>query len=294
MSAAFTQISPTVWALQSRSMAYNSGVILDGEHACLIDPGPHPDEVEQALLFVAKRGAQIDSVVLTHSHWDHILGPERMRPELIVTTNAFTRVTKRDRAMILKMIERWEGRFEYQRQKPFFIPRPDATFDDSIELEIGNLHLQLMEIPGHAEDQLAIYDPSTATLWAADTLSDIEIPYVMYSLSAYERSLARLAGLEIAALVPGHGNPTSDSADIAARIAFDRAYLAELRTRVGAALAEGLDVTATVERCADMDIHDVASNRGGHRLNVESAYIELGGAADRDLVGWSRKDLFDE
>jgi glyoxylase-like metal-dependent hydrolase (beta-lactamase superfamily II) len=151
-----------------------------------------------------------------------------------------------------------------------------------------------MHIPGHAEDQLAIFEPDEGWLWAADTLSDREIPFVSESLAKYEATIARLATVAAVVAVPGHGSPAGDPAEIAARVEEDRAYLADLRAGVESALAAGGDVAAAIAACAGIGLKNEDENRGAHRLNVESVYIELGGAADSDAVGWKQKGLFDE
>lgn len=276
----------TLFVTQSRSMAYNSGAFISQGQACLIDPGPHPEDTERLIVFVATQRALISNVVLTHSHWDHVLGPERMRPELIVTTAAYREAVRQDSDRILGAIARWEAQCGYTRERPFSIPQPDETFDEAIELQLGKLDLKLIRIPGHAADQLAIYEPRSGALWAADTLSDIEIPFVSDSLMAYEASLAKLAKLAIRALVPGHGSPTRDQQEIDSRLHADRAYLAELRERVSAAVAAGQSAEEAVAACADMRFREPEENAGPHRLNVESAYIELGGSADPQQIGW--------
>jgi hypothetical protein len=141
-------------------------------------------------------------------------------------------------------------------------------------------------VPGHASDQLAVYQPEHASLWASDILSDLEIPFISHSLAAYERTLARLAELEIRTLVPGHGAPCG-AAGASARVETDRDYLAELRQRVTAGLQAGLPLAETVAACAGMNYCRKADNEPYHRLNVESVYVELGGAAGPARVGWA-------
>jgi glyoxylase-like metal-dependent hydrolase (beta-lactamase superfamily II) len=169
----------------------------------------------------------------------------------------------------------------------FAIPRPDRTFEETTTLELDGLTLHLVHAPGHGADELVLYAPDTATLWAGDMLSDIEIPYVSDGLSSYERTLEMLAGYELRALVPGHGRPTTDPAEIQRRLANDRQYLVALRAGVTAAVTAGLALEQTVARCTGQPLA-VPGNERMHRLNVESVYAELGGPADPAEVGWGR------
>lgn len=288
------QLTPGLWCLPSRSMRYNAGVLFSAGQAWLIDPGPHPDEVAAAADLAARLGAAQITIALTHSHWDHILGPERLPGAPVLAHEAFERTLSQNAAGTLAMVARWEGRFGYERAAPFTPPSPQLIARDGQTMRLGELELLLLYVPGHAADQLAIFEPASGALWAADTLSNDEIPFVSHSLAAYEPALARLAGLPIRALVPGHGDPTTDEAEIRRRIDEDRAYLDGLRARVERVVAAGDPVEEAVAACADMAFRKPEENAGPHRLNVESAYIELGGRADPDRVGWAQKGLIDE
>lgn len=294
MSSIPNQLTAGLWVFPSRAMAYNAGVFLRGGQALLIDPGPHPDETDAIAAFVAERGATVAAIVLTHSHWDHILGPERLDSAPLVAQARYPEITVRDRVHILRHVARWEAEHGYRRAMPFVIPQPQQLVGDVGELEIGGARLQLLHIPGHACDQLAIFAPDEGWLWAADTLSDLEIPFVSESLANYERTMLRLSAVPARMVVPGHGSPAGSPTDIAARIAEDEAYLAALRAAVAGVVAIGGDVDAALAACASISFKHEAENRREHRLNVESALIELGGTANPDLVGWSQKGLIDE
>jgi glyoxylase-like metal-dependent hydrolase (beta-lactamase superfamily II) len=288
------QLTESLAVLPSRSMAYNAGALVHGRTCLLIDPGPHPDEVDRAAAFAADAGATVAYLLLTHSHWDHILAPERLPGVPVAAHEAFAATLAGNAEGTLAMITRWEARFGYARPVPFALPPVDLALADGAVLDVGGLALTAVHIPGHAADQLALFEPESGALWAADTLSDMEIPFVSDSLGAYETTLARLAALPIRALVPGHGQPTTDQAAIRGRIDADRAYLDELRRAVEAVVRAGGSVEEAVAACAGMVFRAPAENGPYHRLNVESAYIALGGAADPDKVGWAQKGLVDE
>ncbi|NTV62610.1 MAG: MBL fold metallo-hydrolase [Oscillochloris sp.] len=288
------QLTAGLWVFPSHAMAYNAGVFLHNGQALLIDPGTHPDESAQVGAFVAARGAHIVACVLTHSHWDHILGPERLPPMPLVAQARYPTCTAHDGADILRHVARWEAKHGYRRARTFAIPQPERLIGALGRIAVGGAELQLLHIPGHASDQLAIYAPDEGWLWAADTLSDREIPFVSESLAHYEQSLARLTALPARLLVPGHGSPARSTAEIAARSANDTAYLTGLRTTISATLAAGGDIEAARSACAAIPLIYAAENRRPHQLNVESVFIELGGSADPERVGWSQKGLIDE
>ena len=135
---------------------------------------------------------------------------------------------------------------------------------------------------------LTVYEPTGAELWAADVLSDVEIPSIIDDLAAYERTLARIAELEVRTLVPGHGTPTHDSTEIEKRLVEDRRYLAQLRAEVEAAVAASASLDETVARCAAVPLRRGEDDAVTHRLNVEKVYADLGGDADPEEVGFAR------
>ena len=280
----FDQLTPTLWVAQSPIYAMNVGVWLHGGAACLIDPGMLPDEIEQVAAFLAEHEAAPHAVVITHSHYDHLLGARSFPGATVVAQANYEIEVQRDGPRIQQMLWR-EGIVPAGR--PFDIPQPDVTFVDTMALEVGELTIHLAHAPGHAADELVLYEPGTATLWAGDMLSDVEIPLVSDALAPYERTLEMLAGYELHALVPGHGRPTADAAEARRRLDNDRQYLAALHTNAAGAIQEGLSLEQTVSRCAAQPLA-CPGNEAMHRLNVESAYAELGGPADPANVGWGR------
>ncbi|MCG8352414.1 MAG: MBL fold metallo-hydrolase [Chloroflexales bacterium] len=290
MTEHMTQLTPWLWVAPSRSLHYNSGAIVSAGQACLIDPGLHPDEIAALAALIVDQGAVLQTIVLTHSHWDHILGPEHLPSARIVTQVNYPAVVQRYAAGISQMVVQWEQKCQLQREQPFVIPMPDETFTEITTLQIGDLACQLAAAPGHATDQLMLCHPESGVLWAADILSDIEIPFVSDSLAAYERTLAKLSNWNIRILVPGHGAATSDPNEIKSRIVRDRAYLAELRAHVEQALRDDLTIEQTQARCANIAYHNHSENEEPHRLNVESVYLELGGIGDSTRMGWSKED----
>jgi hydroxyacylglutathione hydrolase len=289
MERTFAQLTPHLWVAQSGLFHTNSGIFVSDGQACLVDPGIYPYEIEGIKRFLAEREASAQMIVLTHSHWDHILGPERFPGIRVVAHAGYNDIAREHAAVPLKSIASWEAKQGIQRDNPFAIPQPDETFDELLTLGVGSCALRLVHGPGHAPDQLVVYHADDATLWAADMLSDLEIPFVSHDLSAYQRTLDMLSELSIRVLVPGHGHATTDQQEIRTRIAEDIAYLAELRSRVEQALAEGKTVEETVAACSGMAFRNRAENEGPHRTNVESVYLELGGQCDPTTVGWAQE-----
>jgi hydroxyacylglutathione hydrolase len=274
----------TLVTVPSRYLHYNAGAFVSDGEACLVDPGIAPDEI--AALTAMLGDAAIRCIVLTHSDWDHVLGPEHLPGTTIVAHARFGDGV--DRTGIRAVLEQFEAHAGISRERPFEPPVPDETFEDETTLHVGVLELRLAHAPGHSPNMLTIYEPEGATLWAADLLSDVELPSVIHDLASYERTLARLAELEIRVLVPGHGTRTDDAAEITRRLDEDRRYLAQLREVVSASVEAGRSLEEAVAATASMTLRRSEDDDELHRLNAEMAYAELGGDADPMEVGYAR------
>ena len=289
MTQPFIQLTPHLWAVQSRLYDTNSSMFISQGQAVLIDPGVYPDEIEAIARFTAERDATPQAIIITHGHWDHILGPEHLPGVQIVAQANYLHETDGEYgAATLRQIAAWETQSGIEREQPFAIPRPDVTFDQTTTLTVGDLSLRLVHAPGHTSDQLVVYHPGSAALIAGDMLSDAEIPTIIHNLAAHRRTMAMLAGWDIRRLIPGHGKATTDPIKIRTRISADVAYLAELHGKVEQAVRQGKTVAETVELCAEMGFSCPEENARAHLLNVESAYIELGGEANPRKVGWGQ------
>jgi hydroxyacylglutathione hydrolase len=281
-------LTPTLALFPSRSLSYNAGVLVSGSDAVLIDAGLFADEVDLMRSHIYSRGASPNHVIVTHSHWDHVLGPEYFPGVPVVQQQESLAVLAECGTRIEHQVTEWERQSGVHRDMPFLLHEPDQTFTDRLELAFGDRTIELLHAPGHAPEQLVVYDQAERSLWAADMLSDIEIPFVMHSLRAYRESLDRLAQLDVTTLVPGHGRPAKGLAEVRMRFDNDRTYLAEMQRRVEAAIAAGRSAAETVSSCADMTYPMPEQNEDAHRLNVETAFIELGGTADPRYPGWNR------
>jgi glyoxylase-like metal-dependent hydrolase (beta-lactamase superfamily II) len=256
-----------------------------------------PDEIEGIRQFLSEHGTAPAAIVLTHSHWDHILGPEHFPGvRIIAQEEAKVKVedfsasasTFRHWDKTLEEIERWEDENEVTRDRPFVAPAPSETFAERMSLRIGNLDLQMLHAPGHWPDELVVYEPESGLLWAGDMLSDIEIPFVSHSLAAYEKTLASLSKLDVRVLVPGHGAPTTDAGEINRRITEDRCYLAELRQSVAGWLRQGRrpeNLKSTIVEGFTLT-PKLEGNRYPHQLNIQTVWIELGGEGETSELGW--------
>jgi hydroxyacylglutathione hydrolase len=290
MSLTFDALTPHLWSAKCRGLAMNTGIIHAGEHGTLIDPALFPDEIDDIAAFCDTRGVRVETVILTHHHWDHVLGAARFVPARIVAQQSYIAQTALELDHTRRSIERYCGRNGITLPAPFEPPMPDQTVERIMWLMVGDLRVQLFHTPGHARDHLSVYDAEFASLWAGDLLSDLEAPFISDRLDAYERTLGMFAAMDTRVLVPGHGSATADPLEIRGRIDADRAYLAGLRSRVQPVVTAGGTVQDAVAACGDMQFRRPQENTEPHCMNIEQVFVELGGLAPVGApLGWPRE-----
>jgi glyoxylase-like metal-dependent hydrolase (beta-lactamase superfamily II) len=88
--------------------------------------------------------------------------------------------------------------------KPYSIT---ARVSDGDVINLGGRELEVLHIPGHTDDSIALIDVTAGLLWTGDTFYEgpIWLFFPETDLAAYETSLARLAALapQLKALIGG-------------------------------------------------------------------------------------------
>jgi hydroxyacylglutathione hydrolase len=270
-------LTPTCWISQSRVFATNSTLFMAGGESILVDPGITPAELDSIRALVTACGPVVRALVLTHAHWDHLLGPSHFPAVPVLAHQAYAAVLESHVDDLQLQVERWRQGEGIGAGAPFIPPHPDRSFERQVTVSFGDHSVHVIAAPGHAPDHCVVYAPESGLLVAGDMLSDLEIPMVMDTFAAYRRTLARLAALEVRLLVPGHGTVTADPSKIRARFADDKAYLETVSACVADAVAQGASLAETVERCQHIHFIQPDDYPNAHRWNIEQAYLESGG-----------------
>src|SRR5947209_7639249 len=147
MPPSVTQWTPALWVQQSRLYHTNSGVLLRNGRACLIDPGIFPAEIAAFARWLAARGATVESIILTHSHWDHLLGPEHFPGVPVVAHTTYPATVAAYSGGQIRAVAAWEARHHIKRGRPFSLPQPATTVTTPKGYMLGDLTLHLNHAP---------------------------------------------------------------------------------------------------------------------------------------------------
>ena len=279
-ASSWTDLGAGVRVRQSRAFMMNSGLLLDRDHAVVIDPGVLPSELDELAAAARDAGAAHASLFLTHAHWDHVLGhPWWPDAEVIAHDHFAAEVTAGEAAILADAVklaaehgETWSRGF-----KPF---RPRYPVSGLHYAARGPWHLVFRDAFGHSDSQLTLHLPDRKLLFAADLLSDVEIPMLDRDPATYRRTLEPLLQLAengaVDTLVPGHGSIARGRDAVLTRLHEDLEYLETLEHHAVAAVREGHDLETTLEALAAMEYRGKTGGRfpmaGVHRENVKLAW----------------------
>lgn len=196
-----------------------STIVRTGGSCLVVDPGYFPRELDDIVRAVPK-GAIVEALFFTHSHWDHVLGHGIFPGLPVYTSSVLARSVAQSgelAAQAMRKGREYDSQWYVERPWGYGWPEDLRGLDDGGWFNIGDLDVEAFLVPGHAPDCMAIRAENW--LFVGDYLSPCEIPFVD-NLADYRRTLQRLVGLldsGIENVVPGHGPHLS--ADDARRIA---------------------------------------------------------------------------
>lgn len=141
----------------------NTYVLHAAGEGIVIDPGCC-DKNEQRELegWLEVNGVNLVRVLLTHAHIDHVMGcawvEERygLRPEV-----------HRNDLPILEAAEMQAAMFGVPLDPP---PAPARFIEEGEVITLGNAHLDVLFVPGHAPGHIAFYNPRQRFLMGGDVL----------------------------------------------------------------------------------------------------------------------------
>jgi glyoxylase-like metal-dependent hydrolase (beta-lactamase superfamily II) len=274
----WTELGDGIHIRQSRAFAMNSAVMVAEGRAVLLDPGVLPSELDDLAAFVQRSGADEITLVFTHDHWDHVIGRQWWPLAETLAHDGFAAAVRANAGRIGEEIARCAAGHGETWTRGFAPFVPDREVSGLYFAPLGPFRMVFRDAPGHAATQLTVHLPDEHLLFAADMLSDIEIPILDGPIAPYRRTIEGLAPLieggAIETLVPGHG-AIAQGAEVKDRLLRDLLYLDTLEARVTECRAAGLSLEATQISLAEMEYTGKSaaySMAGVHRDNVRFSF----------------------
>ncbi len=196
-----------------------SYLIAGAEAAVLFDTGNGIGDIRAVVDQLTDKPVR---VINSHSHFDHIGGNHQFDEILSVSTPFTLARTGGMQSDELSVEVSPEARCkdlpagvteDDHRIQPFTISQEIADGD---VIDIGGRQLEILRVPGHTDDSIALLDRSAGFLWSGDSFYEgpIWLFFPETDLVAYQASVARLAALApgLKAVFPAHNTPKADPA----------------------------------------------------------------------------------
>lgn len=253
-------ISPPI----HRLVAPNPGVmtgpgtntyLLGEKRLTVLDPGPaiaqHLEVLERVLL---ERGAEIERVVVTHTHPDHSPAAKQLAERFSVE-------------LVGRVIE------DDGHQDTEFDPHHHLEHEDQFELDDGSV-LRAIHTPGHVDNHFCYLHEGSGMLFTGDHImqgSTVVIIPPAGDMADYMTSLRKLLDYPLKTLAPGHGSVIDDPRGEIQRLLAHRQGREDKVLAVLERLAGDLDALV-VHAYDDVDpaIHEIAKlSLWAHLLKLE-------------------------
>jgi len=264
------RISDNVY-VETKFRGCNPGFVVTSEGIVMIDTPYRPSDAVAWRKEVMKKG-EVRYIINTEPHADHtignyffsgtLIGQEGVREALkAVTVNQILeRVADIDPGAMPLVSD-------YQ------LHLPAITFSTRLTLYLGAHTFELIHLPGHTAAEIGVYLPEERVVFTGDN--------VFYKVQAFLReshpmkwleSLARLSQLDVASIVPGHGE-VCDKSYLPEMAAFLNEWVDAVRKAIqqGMTKQQAMDAVSFLDRYP-MDIGLEARGREIQRMNVERLY----------------------
>jgi len=201
-SSKVTELKPGIYQFRGEKPGSHVYLIRGWDKNVLIDTGISSSfsRLVRCLRELGMNVKDIDLVILTHEHFDHIgaaafffktavIAAHRLAANKIELQDEFVTMTK----------------YRNGASKPFYA---HLWLEDSMLITLGNYELKVIHTPGHTSGCICIYELTQGLLFSGDTvfangtLSEIA---TSGNISDYMDSVKRLTTLKITELYPGHG-----------------------------------------------------------------------------------------
>ncbi len=149
-----------VYPIPGKGYGSNS-YILRSEKTALVDAGT---EAGNIIKETSKLNTEIDYLILTHCHFDHIAAASELvdeyNPEIMAHELAATRMEKADSRHILSGL--------------FNAECPEIKIDVRLwhgdPIELGDVKLEVIHTPGHSEGSICLYERDSGFLFTGDVV----------------------------------------------------------------------------------------------------------------------------
>lgn len=197
-----TELHPNIFWFKGEDASSHSYLIRGDYKNVLIDSGVDRNfsRLEKSLLTLRLKVMDIDIVINTHEHFDHIGANRYFQDYALIAAHRFaaTKITLEDRYVTMYK----SGDLN---EPPLKV---HLWLENRFRFDLGNYSLEVVHTPGHTSGSICIYELTRKLLFTGDTLfAGGTLSYISESGSVgdYINSIGRLETRKINEFYPGHG-----------------------------------------------------------------------------------------
>lgn len=196
-----------IFRIRGRSRGSHSYVIRGSKGNMLIDSGLDSNfaALKESLHTIGMKVRDIDIVVNTHEHFDHIGANRYFQDSSIIAAHRFA-------ANKMSFDDRYVTLYKSGDANDIRL-HVHLWLESRSRLDLGSLTFDVIHTPGHTSGSICIYEPERRILFTGDTLfAGGVLPVIAESGSTgdYINSLKSLQTRIITEVYPGHGEISED------------------------------------------------------------------------------------
>lgn len=250
----------------------NSTFIVTKDGAVVVDTPMAPTQAKAWKAEIEKH-APVRYVIIDEAHTDHYCGSCYLGGTVIGNSDTVEKLKQAKAEDLIKEMA-FMAPDEPAPDSSFYFRPPEIVLKGEATLRMGDRTIEILRVPGHTPQQLAVYIPEDRVLIASDNVN-LGSPVFIDALP-YEwlTSLDRLDTLDVDVVLPGHGEATDKSA-------FSRMKekIQMWLDVIGRSVAAGASMEETFNRVRASREFSQAPEEGPaagfFRMNVESLYKAL-------------------
>lgn len=173
----------------------------------VIDPGPDDPAHLEAILSALGPDADVEGIIVTHSHLDHSALAPRLARAVSAPILAFG-----DAAAGLRPLEDllWAASLPGGGEGMDYAFAPDESLKDGAVLELAEMQLHVLHTPGHTGNHICLALPDKGVVFSGDHVMGWSTSIVSPPdgfMADYLLSLEKLIRYGEGMYLPGHGDP---------------------------------------------------------------------------------------
>ena len=196
------ELHPNIYMIKGEDTSSHSYLIRGDYKNVIIDSGVDRNfhKLQESLLTLGFKLRDIDIVINTHAHFDHIGANRYFQDHSLIAAHRLA-------AVKISVEDRYVTMYKSgDMNEPS--PRVHLWMENGLRLDIGNYILEIIHTPGHTSGSICIYELTHQILFSGDTIfSEGVLSYISESgsIGDYINSIDILATRKIKKLYPGHG-----------------------------------------------------------------------------------------